>query len=49
MVFGSGDEGTGVDCAPFVNWGKFMTNTTSSVLAKVPVIVPDGTQANINT
>ena len=44
-----GAAGTSVAFAPFVPWGKFMPNPSSSVLAKVPVILPDGTQANLNT
>jgi len=32
-----------------VPWGKFMPNPSSSVLEKVPVILPDGTHANLNT
>jgi len=41
--------GTSVAFAPFVPWGKFMPNPSSVTLAKVPVILPDGTQANVNT
>ena len=44
-----GAAGTSVAFAPFVPWGKFMPNPSSSVLARVPVILPDGTQANLNT
>ena len=44
-----GAAGTSVAFAPFVTWGKFMPNPSSVVLAKVPVILPDGTQANLNT
>ena len=44
-----GAAGTSVAFAPFVPWGKFMPNPSSSVLEKVPVILPDGTQANLNT
>ena len=44
-----GAAGTSVAFAPFVPWGKFMPNPSSVVLAKVPVILPDGTQANLNT
>ena len=44
-----GAAGTSMAFAPFVPWGKFLPNPSSSVLAKVPVILPDGTQANLNT
>ena len=44
-----GAAGTSVAFAPFVPWGKFMPNPSSETLAKVPVILPDGTQANLNT
>ena len=44
-----GAAGTSVAFAPFVPWGKFMPNPSSSVLEKVPVILPDGTHANLNT
>ena len=44
-----GAAGTSVAFAPFVSWGKFMPNPSSVTLAKVPVILPDGTQANLNT
>ena len=44
-----GAAGTSVAFAPFVPWGKFMPNPSSVVLAKVPVILPDGTQANLHT
>jgi len=44
-----GAAGTSVAFAPFVPRGKFMPNPSSSVLEKVPVILPDGTQANLNT
>ena len=44
-----GAAGTSVAFAPFVPWGKFMPNPSSSTLEKVPVILPDGTQANLNT
>jgi Rieske Fe-S protein len=44
-----GAAGTSVAFAPFVSWGKFMPNPSSAVLDKVPVILPDGTQANFNT
>ncbi len=44
-----GAAGTGLAFAPFVPWGNFMPNPSSAVLEKVPVELPDGTQANINT
>jgi len=44
-----GAAGTSVAFAPFVPWGKFMPNPSSVTLAKVPVMLPDGTQANLNT
>ena len=44
-----GAAGTSVAFAPFVSWGKFMPNPSSAVLDKVPVILPDGTQANLST
>ena len=44
-----GAAGTSVAFAPFVPWGKFMPNPSSSVLARVPVILPDCTQANLHT
>ena len=44
-----GAAGTGLAFAPFVPFGNFMPNPNQSSLEKVPVILPDGTQANINT
>ena len=44
-----GAAGTGLAFAPFVPFGNFMTNPHQASLEKVPVILPDGTQANINT
>jgi Rieske Fe-S protein len=44
-----GAGGTAVAFAPFVPWGNFMPNPSSASLEKAPVILPDGTQANINT
>ena len=44
-----GAAGTSMAFAPFVPWGKFMPNPSSVTLSKVPVILPDGTQANLNT
>ena len=44
-----GAAGTGLAFAPFVPFGNFMPNPTQSSLEKVPVQLPDGTQADINT
>lgn len=44
-----GAAGTGLAFAPFVPWGNFMPNPSSATLEKVPVELPDGTQANIST
>jgi Rieske Fe-S protein len=44
-----GAAGTGLAFAPFVPFGNFMPNPNQATLEKVPVILPDGTQANINT
>ena len=44
-----GAAGTGLAFAPFVPWGNFMPNPSTSSLEKVPVILPDGTHANLKT
>lgn len=44
-----GAAGTGLAFAPFVPWGNFMPNPSSATLEKVPVELPDKTQANVNT
>jgi Rieske Fe-S protein len=44
-----GAGGTAVAFAPFVPWGNFMPNPSSASLEKAPVILPDGTQANLKT
>ncbi len=44
-----GAAGTGLAFAPFVPWGNFMPNPSSVVLERVPVELPDGLQANVNT
>ena len=44
-----GAGGTAVAFAPFVPWGNFMPNPSSASLEKAPIILPDGTQANVNT
>ncbi|MFB5620576.1 MAG: ubiquinol-cytochrome c reductase iron-sulfur subunit [Nitrosopumilus sp.] len=43
-----GAAGTGLAFAPFVPFGNFMPNPNQASLERVPVILPDGTQANIN-
>ena len=44
-----GAAGTGLAFAPFVPWGNFMPNPSSVVLERVPVELPDGLQARIDT
>lgn len=44
-----GAAGTGLAFAPFVPWGNYMPNPSSASLEKVPVELPDGTQANVKT
>ena len=44
-----GAAGTGLAFAPFVPFGNFMPNPSGASLEKVPVELPDGTQANVNT
>ena len=44
-----GAGGTAVAFAPFVPWGNFMPNPSTASLEKAPVILPDDTQANVNT
>lgn len=44
-----GAAGTGLAFAPFVPFGNFMPNPNQASLEKVPVILPDGTQANVNS
>ena len=44
-----GAGGTALAFAPFVPWGNFMPNPSSASLEKAKVILPDGTQANVNT
>ena len=44
-----GAGGTAVAFAPFVPWGNFMQNPSTASLEKAPVILPDDTQANVNT
>ncbi len=44
-----GAAGTGLAFAPFVPFGNFMPNPSGVSLEKVPVELPDGTQANVKT
>jgi Rieske Fe-S protein len=44
-----GAAGTALAFTPFVPWGNFLPNPSSASSEKVPVILPDGTQANVNT
>ena len=44
-----GAGGTAVAFAPFVPWGNFMPNPSSASIERAPIILPDGTQANVNT
>ena len=44
-----GAGGTALAFAPFVPWGNFMPNPSSSSTEKAKVILPDGTHANVNT
>ena len=44
-----GAAGTGLAFAPFVPFGNFMPNPKQASLERVPVILPDGSQANMNT
>ena len=44
-----GAAGTALAFAPFVPWGNFMPNPSSTVLEKVKAILPDDTQANVKT
>jgi len=44
-----GAAGTALAFAPFIPWGNFMPNPSSISLEKVKVILPDGTQASVNT
>ena len=43
-----GAAGTGLAFAPFIPFGNFMPNPNQATLEKAPVILPDGTQANVN-
>ncbi len=44
-----GAAGPALAFAPFVPWGNFMPNPSSTLLEKVKVILPDGTHASVNT
>jgi len=44
-----GAAGTALAFAPFVPWGNFMPNPSSTALEKVKAMLPDGTQANVKT
>jgi len=44
-----GAAGTALAFTPFVPWGKFMPNPDTTSLERAKVILPDGTQANVNT
>lgn len=44
-----GAAGTGLAFAPFVPFGNFMPNPNQASLERVPVILPDGSHANINS
>ena len=44
-----GAAGTGLAFAPFVPFGNYMPNPSQATLEKVPVVLPDGTQANVKT
>ena len=42
-----GAAGTGLAFAPFIPFGDYMPNPNQASLEKVPVILPDGSQAKI--
>ena len=44
-----GAAGTGLAFAPFIPFGDYMPNPNQASLEKVPVILPDGSHANLNT
>ena len=44
-----GAAGTGLAFAPFVPFGNFMPNPNQASLERVPVLLPDGSHANIKT
>ena len=42
-------SGVAMSFAPFILWGNYMPNPQVDNLQKAKVVLPDGTQANINT
>jgi len=44
-----GAAGTALTFTPFVPWGNFMPNPDTTSLTRAKVILPDDTQANVNT
>ncbi len=44
-----GAAGTAMAFTPFVPWGNFMPNPSAASAEKAKVMLPDGTQANVNT
>ncbi|MGI0082450.1 MAG: twin-arginine translocation signal domain-containing protein [Nitrosopumilaceae archaeon] len=44
-----GAAGTTLTFTPFVPWGNFMPNPDTTSLERAKVILPDDTQANVNT
>src|SRR5574341_1692967 len=44
-----GVAGTALTFTPYVPWGNFMPNPDTASLERAKVILPDGTQANVNT
>ena len=41
--------GTVMTFTPFVDWGKFLPNPRESTGERSKVVLPDGSQANVNT
>lgn len=41
--------GTVMTFAPFVDWGKFLPNPAGATTSKAKAILPDGSQANVNS
>jgi ubiquinol-cytochrome c reductase iron-sulfur subunit len=41
--------GTVMTFTPFVEWGKFLPNPRESAEERAKVVLPDGSQANVNT
>ncbi len=44
-----GAAGVALTFTPFVPWGKFMPNPSNNALQKAKVILPDSSQANVNS